>query len=108
MITFDERITFPELNENLMFLQQAKKIIPDHRLNFNVLAKMLPLAGTEVERYMKETRKYRGNSIKYGYSIDDPKINLLYNTANTLGNLFWKVKRALNMTIDYDRVWMKS
>lgn len=108
MITFDDRTTFTELNENLMFLQQAKKIIPDHRLNFNVLAKMLPLAGTDVERHMKETRKYRGNSIKYGYSIDDPKINLLYNTANTLANIFWKAKRALNMTIDYDRVWMKS
>ena len=108
MITFDDRITFTELNENLMFLQQAKKIMPKNRLNFNVLGKLLPLAGTEVERYMKETRRYRGNSIKYTYSIDDRKINLLYNTANTLANIFWKVKRALNMTIDYDRVWMKS
>ena len=106
-ITFDDRITFTELNENLLFIRKAREIFPQNRLNFNVLGKLLPLAGTEAERHMKETGKYRGNSLKFDYDFDDKRINMLYKTIKSGADFFWKVKRALGMTIDYEQEWMK-
>lgn len=106
-ITFDDAINFTELSDNLLFLQQARKIMPKNKLVFYSLGKVLPLAGTQVEKVMKEKNKYKGNSLNFKYSFDNPRIGILFNTTKAIADVFWKIKRGFNMTTDFDQVWLK-
>lgn len=108
-IMFDDKINTKELNENLAFLQRVKAIVPQNKLgNIYPLSKLLPLAGTEVEKRMKSTNNYKGNSLDYNYSFDDPVIGLLYNCANFGAKLTWAIKRLFNSKKVSNKDWIRG
>ncbi len=101
-ITFDDRTSLKEFNENLVFIQKAKRVMPKNRLYYDLGAELIPLAGTEAERYMKETRKLMGNSLKFSYKVEDPRLLLICNTVK-FTDVFKRIGRNLR---DYDKEWM--
>ncbi|KNZ68280.1 radical SAM protein [Thermincola ferriacetica] len=106
-ITFDDRITIREFRENMAFIKKATRTMPISKLKFNLASKLIPLAGTEVEQYMKKTQKYRGNSLGYAYNLDDVRLQMLYNAFDKFGNFSRNVKRIFNVKVGNDRDWMK-
>ncbi|MDD5658561.1 MAG: radical SAM protein [Actinomycetota bacterium] len=98
-IPFDYSITFDELNENALFIEKIKKIMPKDKLRYSYLTKVLPYAGTAIEKEMKENKIYKGSSIKFSYKIKDPRINLIYNTAKGVSNIVEKIKRKLHVSV---------
>jgi len=99
-IPFDYCVTLDELYENMLFIEKAKKIMPKNKLRYTYLTKVLPYAGTDIEKEMKENGIYRGNIINFSYKIKDPKINLIYNTAKGLSNMVTKIKRSMDIKVD--------
>lgn len=106
-IMFDDRMNFNELNENINFLNQVKKIIPKDKLgSIYPLSKLLPLAGTEAERYMKANKKYKGNSLAYSYSFDDVTINMFYNFCSTLSKVVLSLMKLVKPKSNSDKTWV--
>jgi radical SAM superfamily enzyme YgiQ (UPF0313 family) len=106
-IMFDDRMSFNELNENITFLNQEKSIIPKDKLgSIYPLSKLLPLAGTEVESYMKANKKYKGNSLAYSYSFDDVTINMFYNFCSALSNVVLSLMRLVKPKSNSDKTWV--
>jgi len=98
-IPFDYNITFNELNENALFIEKIKKIMPKNKLRYSYLTKVLPYAGTAVEKELKENKIYKGNSIKFSYKIKNPKINLIYNTSKSVSNIVEKIKIRFHISV---------
>lgn len=107
-ITFDDLITQEEFKENINFLRIAKKMIPSTKLIFDPIAKLLPLAGTEAEKRLKEAEKYIGNSLRFSYRLDDHGLNLFYNTLSGLSNFARGLRKGLNIANDYNAQWVKK
>ncbi len=100
-ITFDNRTTLKELNENLMFIQKARRIMSKSKLYYDLGTKLLPLAGSEAEKYLKETKKMAGNSLRFSYKLEDPRVSLMYSMFRVADGLY-RVKREMR---DFDREW---
>ncbi|QNO13767.1 B12-binding domain-containing radical SAM protein [Alkalicella caledoniensis] len=108
-IMFDYQLTVNELNENISFLQEVKKIVPKGKLGYvHPLTKLMPLAGTEVEKYMLENNKYKGESLDEPYSFDDGVVNFLYSTASLGAKLIWKAKDLLKHRSEENLEWTKG
>lgn len=112
-IMFDDRTDMRELNENIAFVKRVKSMVPKQRLGkVYPLTKLIPLAGTEVERYMKQHNKYKGNSLRFSYKFDDPVIDVLYNTMSSGASLFWSFRKLFSnddeTTKDWVRGWRQS
>lgn len=106
-IMFDPEINFKELSENIEFIRNAKALIPKKRFDYYPLSRLLPLAGTLCEKRMKETNRYKGNSLKYDYTFDDPSINILYKTSKSLFATFGNIGKIMRRNTDIDKEWMK-
>lgn len=107
-IPFDERVSFTELYDNALFLEIIRKTMPPNMWRHPFFSRILPYAGTEIERHMKETGIYKGNSLDYSYRILDPKINFLYSTANFLSVVADKAKRIFKSSpVGYELDWTK-
>lgn len=98
-IPFDYNVTFNELYENMLFIEKVKKIMPKNKLRYAYLTKVLPYAGTDIEKEMKENKIYQGNSMNFSYKIKDPKINLMYNTAKGLSDIIAKIQRKMHIYV---------
>lgn len=106
-IMFDDRMNFNELSENISFLSQVKKIVKKENMGtVYPLSKLLPLAGTEVESYMKANNKYKGSSLRYSYSFDDKAINFFYNFINTLSKFIVAFMRVFTPKSNSDKTWV--
>ncbi|MDI3311033.1 MAG: radical SAM protein [Thermoanaerobacterium sp.] len=105
-IMFDPHINFKELSENISFINNAVKLIGKEKLDYYPISRLLPLAGTEVERDMKEKGLYKGNSLNYNYDFDDKVMGLIYNLScgvyNLANNLKWR-----NRESDSNTKWIK-
>lgn len=108
-IMFDDRTTLEEFKDNIIFIQKAKEIMPPGKLdNVYIASKLLPLSGTEFERYLMEAKKYKGDSLNWHYRLDDPKVNLLYNALKILSCVTGKVHRILNIKPEGESKWLES
>lgn len=106
-IMFDDRINFNELNDNIAFLKHAKTIIKKDKSGpVYPLSKLLPLAGTEIEAYMKNNKKYVGNSLKYSYSFDDPAINIFYKFSSGLSKVIVAIMGFFRPKANSDKTWV--
>jgi hypothetical protein len=81
-------------------------LIGKERLDYYPVSRLLPLAGTEVERDMKEKGLYKGNSLNYNYEFDDKVMGFIYNLScgvyNLANNLKWR-----NRESDSNTKWIK-
>ncbi|WP_418791538.1 B12-binding domain-containing radical SAM protein [Phosphitispora sp. TUW77] len=102
-ITFDDRTTIQEFKENMAFIEQAKKLVPQNRLFYDLGTKLLPLAGTDAEKNMKEKGTLSGNSLRFKYKFNDPKMDLLYSTIKLKEDVS-RIGRKLKET---DKEWIK-
>lgn len=106
-IMFDDRMNLNELSENIAFLNNAKRILKkDRMVPVYPLSKLLPLTGTEIERYMKENGKYIGNSLEYSYKFDDPAISFFYNFAVGMSRIIWPAKRLIKQKLASDKEFL--
>ena len=103
-ITFDDRTTMQEYSENMAFIEQAKKLMPQNRLFYDLGTKLLPLSGTDAEKNMKDRGIMTGNSLKLDYKMDDPQMNLFYS-AIKIKEDFSRIGRRMRET---DKEWTKE
>lgn len=103
-ITFDDRTTMQEYSENMAFIEQAKKLMPQNALFYDLGTKLLPLSGTDAEKNMKDRGILTGNSLKLDYKMDDPQMNLFYS-AIKIKEDFSRIGRRLRET---DKEWTKE
>lgn len=101
-ITLDQETTLQEVSDNMAFIRKADKIMPKKRLYYDLAAKLVPLAGTEAERKMKESGKYIGHSLRFTYKMDNPRLNGIYKSL-VLSDTFRRIEREAR---NYDRDWM--
>ncbi len=103
-ITFDDRTTIHEYNENMAFIEKAKKLMPQNRLFYDLGTKLLPLAGTDAEKNMKERGILVGNSLKFDYKMDDLKMNYIYSAIKIKEDIT-RIGRKVRET---DKEWTKD
>ena len=103
-ITFDDRTTMQEYNENMAFIEKAKRLMPQNRLFYDLGTKLLPLAGTDAEKTMKKRGNMKGSSMRFEYKMDDPKMNLIYSAIKIKEDIS-RIGRRLRET---DKEWTKE
>jgi radical SAM superfamily enzyme YgiQ (UPF0313 family) len=106
-IMFDPHINYKELSENISFINNAVKLVGKERLDYYPVSRLLPLAGTEVEREMKEAGKYKGNTLNYSYEFDDKTIGFIYNLSHSVYNLVGNLKSRFKGNSESNTKWMK-
>ncbi|MEW6182119.1 MAG: radical SAM protein [Bacillota bacterium] len=101
-ITLDQETTLQEVDENMSFVRKADKIMPKKRLYYDLAAKLIPLAGTEAEKKMKDSGRYIGHSLRFTYKMNNPRLNSVYKSL-ALSDHFRRMEREAR---NYDRDWM--
>jgi len=108
-IMFDDRTSIEEVEESLAFLRKVKRKMPKGKLKgVSITARLLPLAGTEFEQYLKVSKKYLGSTFNYDYKIDDPMVRFLYRV-----NRFFYVSSTgflsfLHLANRWENRWLKE
>jgi anaerobic magnesium-protoporphyrin IX monomethyl ester cyclase len=106
-IMFDDRININELSENVAFLNNVKKVLNKDMMSpIYPTSKLLPLAGTEVESYMKKSNKYIGNSLEYSYRFEDPIIRVYYRVITITSRISVSIKKLLRKDTNSDKSWI--
>lgn len=106
-IMFDDRTSLEELQENAKFLKIVRRIMRDKIRPIDITTKLLPLSGTEFERYLKERGKYRGDVFRFNYKIEDPSVRFIYYFLKVSGTIVSSLKKLFPRK-DWDRKWLES
>lgn len=108
-IMFDEMTTFQEISENLDFIKKVKSLMPKGKLqNVFIATRVLPLAGTEFERHLKETGKYQGSYLSYDYRLNDPVMDLMFNAISGLSRIVGRTSRLLRIKDTWEMNWLRD
>ncbi len=106
-IMFDEETTFDEVSENMDFIKKAKSLMPKRKLQDVFIAtKALPLAGSEVERKLKQSGKYEGNCLDFDYKLNDPAMEKLFNSMVKVSKAAQRTGGLLKHKDNWDTNWM--
>ncbi|MCD6551737.1 radical SAM protein [Thermotoga sp.] len=106
-IMFDDRTSLEELQENVRFLRTIRQITGKKIRPVDITTKLLPLSGTEFERYLKEKGKYRGDVFSFNYKIEDPSVRFIYYFLKFFGTIISYLKKLFPGE-DWDKKWLKS
>ncbi len=106
-IMFDEQTTFEEVSENMDFIKQVKSLMPKGKLQDVFIAtKALPLAGSEVERKLKQSGRYEGNCLDFNYKLNDPNMEKLFNSMIKVSKATQRTGGLLKHKNNWDTNWM--
>jgi|GEM_PF-7002671 len=101
----NDRTSLEELNAK--FLKTIHRIMGDRICPIDITTKLLPLSGTEFERYLKERGKYRGDVFRFNYKIEDPSVRFIYYFLKVSGTIVSSLKKLFPRK-DWDRKWLES
>lgn len=105
-IMFDDRTNITELNDNIMFLNNVKKILKKDKMSpVYPASKLLPLSGTEFESHLKKDNNYYGNSLKYSYKFKDPFIKVLFTLISTTSRISSFTKSLSSKKPESNMLW---
>lgn len=108
-IMFDDETTLDEVIENLRFVRLAKRIMGAKIRPIDITNKMLPLAGTEYEKKLKEKGKYEGDVFDFRYKMNDPVVAFLYHFSVTFSKFLYAAKKLFpGSRLNWDELWMRD